>query len=81
MHNVKEQTLELVGRALRDGISTEEASAFLSNLPRDVDSVLSEVAHAVLHFVTDADLRARDKAYDAALRAELEGCVETLSAP
>jgi len=81
MSEVRAQTLDIVGRALRDEIEIEEASVFLSSLPRDIDLALSEAAHAVVHFVTDADLRARDKAYDAALRVELESHVETLRAP
>lgn len=81
MSQLKVQTLELIGRALRDELEIEEASFFLSSLQRNVDSTLSDAVHAVVHFVIDTDLRARDKAYDAALRVELESYAEALRTP
>lgn len=62
----------LIERALNGALSVDEASRFLSGLTKDTDSIVSEAAHAVVHFVTDADIRRRDKEYDLLLRTELE---------
>ena len=73
-------TLDLIEKALRDELEIEEATHFLSALQRNVDSTLSEAVHAVVHFLTDSDLRSRDEAYDRALRTELESYAQTLRA-
>ena len=78
MNQLRAQALELIERALRDELDPGEASQFLSDLDKDTDHAVSEAAHVVVHFVTDSDLRASDKSYDAVCRAGLRGCIEKL---
>ena len=78
MDQLRARALELIERALRDELDLAEASRFLSGLDKDTDHTVSEAAHVVVHFVTDSDLRARDKSYDAVCRADLRGCIEKL---
>ena len=78
MNQLRAQALELIERALRDEVDLREASQFLSDLDKDTDHTVSEAAHMVIHFVTDSDLRASDKSYDAVCRADLKACIEKL---
>ena len=78
MNQLRAQALELIEKALRDELDLGEASQFLSGLDKDADHTVSEAAHVVVHFVTDSDLRASDKSYEANCRADLRRYIEKL---
>ena len=62
---------ELVEKAL-EGLTNEvEVGSFLSNLPTTTDSEILEALHAAVHFLTDADIRQKDLAYDQLCRKQL----------
>lgn len=77
-HNLYSESLSLIERALNGTLEVDEACFFLSSLERSVDTVVSEAVHAIVHFVTDVDIRKSDKEYDFFLRTELEKYAEQL---
>ncbi|MDX1251052.1 MAG: hypothetical protein IDH49_02120 [Gammaproteobacteria bacterium] len=78
IHDLYSEAIALIERALCATLTADEAGRFLSGLRSDADHIISEAAHAVVHFVTDADIRKRDKEYDILLRAELEKYAERM---
>ena len=78
MSELRTQVMDQIVRALREELSVEEATEFLTRLDKSEDPVIAEAAHAAVHFVTDADLRSDDQAHDALLRATLLQYVEQL---
>jgi hypothetical protein len=76
---MKNETINIIKRALRDDLSVDEAGRFLSGLRKDADLDVLRAAHAVVHFVTDSDLRLKDNEYDVMLKEQLEEWVRRLS--
>ena len=60
----KQKTEEMIQRALNGDLSIEEASRFLSMLDDNTEQKLRDTAHAVVHFLTDQDIRKIDREYD-----------------
>lgn len=76
---LNDRIVELIKMALSEILSLDDATGFLSSLDKRIDGTLLDAAHAVVHFVTDADIRKRDAMYDAVLRAELETYVARIT--
>lgn len=70
----------LAEKAFDDDLSVEEASSFLSTIDASRFPKLAAVAHLVVHFVTDADVRAKDSEYDLAMRKEIRDMLRRLEA-
>lgn len=78
MNNLHDHVIELIHRTLCGDVSLDEASHFLSSLSKDTNSLVVYAAHAIVHFVTDQDLRNTDHRYDILLRDELNNFIKEL---
>ncbi len=66
----RDRLVKLIDRALAGEVSLEEV---MNLCPSESDpEPLGLAWHAVMHFVTDEDIRSRDSAYDAWSHAELQ---------
>ncbi len=72
MCDLHSKTISLIEKALNGVLTVAEASCFLSSLKKDTNRIVCDAAHAVVHFLSDADIRLNDKEYDLILRTELE---------
>lgn len=75
---IKQRMEELLQRALDDDLSIEEACGFLSMLDDKAEQKIHDAAHAVVHFVTDQDIRQADREYDRLQRQLLSANLESL---
>jgi hypothetical protein len=68
----------LIVRALNDTLSIDEACVFLSSLNEQTDTEIKNIAHAVVHFLTDKDIRKYDQNYDQSQRVFLSNKLHSL---
>jgi hypothetical protein len=71
MTDKRKQLLEMLERALANSLGLPEATDFIASLDSEQDNTVALAAHALIHFVTDSDLRRRDSEYDQLMRAKL----------
>lgn len=74
----KQRVEQLIQRALNDDLPIEEAGEFLSRLNDYTDVKVRDAAHAVVHFLTDHDIRQTDREYDRLQRQILSESLEAL---
>ena len=68
---------EILTKAFAGEIPISELCLMLSN-DRALLAEEQEIVHLLIHFVTDQDLRDKDREYDQHLRAQLEALVAEL---
>jgi hypothetical protein len=73
-----EETLQILEKVLSDTIELKDLTEVYSRKPNRFSKKQSEVLHLAIHFLTDAELRRQDKAYDHILRSELLAEVASL---
>jgi len=73
-----QQAIEiLLARALKDELPIEEAIRFQAELGRRTQKELSLV-HAIIHFISDLDIRRTDAEYDRLQREDLKAQLRSL---
>jgi hypothetical protein len=66
-------------RALEGRLTVKEATALFDAHGVRGDAAAQRIAHEIVHFVDDADLRARDPQYDALQRRVLANHLTTMT--
>lgn len=75
-----QQAIEaLLGRALNDDLSMEEAIRFQAELDERSGPKVRALAHAIIHFIADLDIRQADAEYDRLQRETLKAHLRSLS--
>jgi hypothetical protein len=73
-----EQLAGLLEAVASGTVSSTEALSVWGDVESDDDAVLGTAWHVLHHFDTDADIRARDQAYDLEMRGTLERTANTI---
>jgi hypothetical protein len=78
MTNDFQVAAELLIRALRDDVTLDEVVQFQANLPKQSNPELLYLIHAIIHFISDEDIRRSDSEYDKKQRASLQAQFQAL---
>jgi hypothetical protein len=70
--------IQLAEKALAGEQDIGPATQLISRLKREEAVELREAAHLLMHFISDSDLRSRDKEYDRLQREQLEKSLSKL---
>ena len=74
----RERMIKLVQRALTDIVTFEEINQAMAECSRSDEAVVKQALLNLQHFVTDEDIRSRDKDYNLTSRFQLERALELL---
>jgi hypothetical protein len=74
----RKKVLNLLKKAISDELEREEIDKFVTDMTESKNKKINEAVHAIMHFVTDADIRSYDKEYDELCRDKLREYINYL---
>ncbi|MBF0152114.1 MAG: hypothetical protein HQL84_19030 [Magnetococcales bacterium] len=77
--SIRREAEIIIRRAIDNDLSIEEACYFLSTLDNEICKDVCIAIHAVIHFITDTDIRQADHEYDKLLRDGLISSIKLLN--